>query len=596
MLSRISYILCTAIILYAAFVFYPKWNNKGVETSLGWDAATYYWYLPATFIYHDLKEQKFGDSIIDKYGFTPSFDQSFVHESGNRVITYSSGLALMHLPAFGIAHALAEPLGFPADGFSLPYQVAVQLWSLLAALVGLWYFRQLLLRYFSDKATAISLLLLVFGTNYLNYTGVDVTLTHSWLFTIYTLLMLNAGNFYANPTTKYAIRIGLLTGLAILIRPSEMIAVLIPLAWGMNSILPAAIGNRLRFLQQHYKPVLLAVLCAVLVGSVQVIYWLYMTGEPLVYSYADKGFSWKQPHFFNYTLSYRSGWLVYTPLMFFAFAGLLVYLWKGKNKVAVISFFLLNYYIVAAWDVWWYGGMGGRAMVQSYAVAFMVIAALVEWLLTTRWIKWPVFAVMAVFAHVNIWFTYNAHKAEGLYDPTGMTEAYYWAVVGRFNVPFETRKLKETDELFTGTPANMRLLRKYDFENDSTAWVDTPIAGLRSLLFNESLTYSSKISVPFQPGDADWIRSIAIVKVIKNEWVNWKMIQFTVNFRKGTDEIIKSRMIRPNNYVFKGQTGLVYIDVKIPEQPFDTIDVFFWNPGSSLPLMLDNIEIYSFEE
>lgn len=596
MLSRISYILCTALILYAAFVFYPKWNNKGPETSLGWDAATYYWYLPATFIYHDLKEQEFGDSIIDKYGFVPAFEP-FVHErSGNVVITYSAGLALMHLPAFAVAHVLVEPMGYQADGFSLPYQVAVQLWSLLAALVGLWYFRKLLLRYFSDKVTAISLLLLVFGTNYLNYTGVDVTLTHSWLFTIYTLLMLNAGNFYSNPHNKYAIKIGLLTGLAILIRPSEMIALLIPLLWGMESISFRAIKDRFTFLVKHYRPALLAALCIVLVGSVQILYWLYITGKPLVYSYADKGFSWKHPHFFDYTFSYRSGWLVYTPLMFFVFAGLIVYLWKGKNKVAVISFFLLNYYIVAAWDVWWYGGMGGRAMVQSYAVAFFMIAALVEWLLNTKWIKWPAFAIMLVFAYVNIWFAYNAHAGNGLYDPTGMTKAYYWAVVGRLNVPFETRKLKETDELFTGTPVNMKLLRKYDFENDSTALVDTPIAGLRSLLFHENKTYSPKISAPFQPGNADWIRSSAIVKVIKNEWVNWKMIQFTVNFRKGSGEVIKSRMIRLNNYVFKGQIGSVYIDVKIPEQAFDTIDVFFWNPGSSQPLMIDDIEIHSFEE
>ncbi len=595
MLSRISYILCTALILYAAFVFYPKWNNKGPETSLGWDAATYYWYLPATFIYHDLKKQEFGDSIIDKYGFTPSFEQSFVHESGNRVITYSAGLALMHLPAFAIAHTLAKPLGYPADGFSLPYQVAVQLWSLLAALVGLWYFRKLLLRYFSDKTTAISLLLLVFGTNYLNYTGVDVTLTHSWLFTIYTLLMLNAGNFYATPNNKYAIRVGLLTGLAILIRPSEMIALVIPLLWGMESISPGAIKGRFSFLLKHYRPVLLAALCVGLVGSVQIVYWLYVTGEPFVYSYGDKGFSWKHPHFFDYSFSYRSGWLVYTPLMFFVFAGLIVYLLRGKNKVAIISFFLLNYYIVAAWDVWWYGGMGGRAMVQSYAVAFFMIAALVEWLLHTKWIKWPVFAVMVVFAYVNIWFTYHAHAGNGLYDPVGMTKAYYWAVVGRFKVSDETNKLKDTDELFKGEPRNMQLIYSYGFEDDTTASGENPISGSRSLYFHPYREYSPEFRFSFAKSNADWLRAQVTINALDDEWEYWKMLQFVVGFQN-RGEKIKTNMIRLHRFAKENEPTEIYIDVKIPQQEFDSVYILFWNPGSGTTLKLDEIEVYSFEE
>lgn len=410
--------------LYAALVFDPKWKNEAGESSLGWDASTYYWYLPATFIYKDIKQQKFGDSIIAKYHFTPAFEQSFVHESGNRVITYSSGMAYVQAPAFFIAHALAGPLGYDADGFSMPYQVAVQLWGLLGAIVGLWFFRRLLLYYFSDTVTAITLLLLVVGSNYLNYAAIDVTLTHSWLFTIYVFLLLNTRLFYIQPSYRYAIRIGLLTGLAILIRPSEVVIAIVPLLWGMESISFPTIRSRFSFIFSQLKYYLAAIACTITVGSLQVMYWLYVTGKPLVYSYDDKTFSWLHPHFFDYTLSYRSGWLVYTPLMFFVFIGLVLFLLRGRNKVAVISFFLLNYYIIAAWDVWWYGGMGGRPMVQGYAISFFIVATLVDGLLKTKWIKWPVFAAMAITCYVNIWFTYNAHSTGGLYDPGGMSKAY----------------------------------------------------------------------------------------------------------------------------------------------------------------------------
>ena len=215
MLSRLSYICCVALLLSVAMIFYPKWNNEGTESPLGYDASTYYWYLPATFIYKDLKKQEFGDSINAKYKFNAAFEQSYVHTSGNRGITYSSGVAVLQLPAFAVAHVLAQPLGFEPDGFSKPYRVAIQAWSLIWVLIGLWFFRKLLLFYFSDKVVDITLLLLVFGTTYLNYNAIDVTLTHSWLFTIYVFLLLSTRAFYLQPSRKYAVSIGLLTGLLI---------------------------------------------------------------------------------------------------------------------------------------------------------------------------------------------------------------------------------------------------------------------------------------------------------------------------------------------------------------------------------------------
>ncbi len=202
----------------------------------------------------------------------------------------------MSSPAFFIAHALANSLGYPADGFSKPYQVAVQLWGLLAGLLGVWFFRKLLLVYYSDKVTAIVLLMLVFGTNYLNYAAVDVTITHSYLFTIYVLLLLNTHHFYKTPDRKYAIRIGLLTGLAILIRPSEMVAVLIPLFGSMDSISLQAWKQQFSFLKRNIRHLVIAVVCLIAVCSIQVAYWLYVTGSPFVYSYDDKGFSWLSPH------------------------------------------------------------------------------------------------------------------------------------------------------------------------------------------------------------------------------------------------------------------------------------------------------------
>jgi hypothetical protein len=49
--------------MYTAFIFYPKWKQSGVEATISWDASGYYMYLPALFIYQDIKTCSFKDSV-----------------------------------------------------------------------------------------------------------------------------------------------------------------------------------------------------------------------------------------------------------------------------------------------------------------------------------------------------------------------------------------------------------------------------------------------------------------------------------------------------------------------------------------------------
>jgi hypothetical protein len=83
--------------------------------------------------------------------------------SGGYVIQYSSGMAMLYAPFFFVAHVLAEPLGFPADGFSRPYQFAIALGSVLVAMLGLWMYRRFLLYFYSDGVVACTLLILGIG-------------------------------------------------------------------------------------------------------------------------------------------------------------------------------------------------------------------------------------------------------------------------------------------------------------------------------------------------------------------------------------------------------------------------------------------------
>lgn len=231
-ISRYTWLLCIFILGYTSFFFYPRWQKNNTESTISWDVSGYYWYLPSVFIYHDLKLQSFKDSVLTKYHPTDNFQQAMKLDNGNYVMKYSSGLAIMYLPFFTAAHASAEILGYPRDGFSRPYQFAIQFGAFLVSIIGLWFFRRLFLFYYSDVVVSVLLILLVLGSNYLEYAAIDGGMSHCWLFTVYVLILLNTHYFYQSFRIKYAIRLGLLIGLATLTRFTDVIACIIPFIVG----------------------------------------------------------------------------------------------------------------------------------------------------------------------------------------------------------------------------------------------------------------------------------------------------------------------------------------------------------------------------
>jgi hypothetical protein len=51
---------------------------------------------------------------------------------------------------------------------------------------------------------------------------------------------------------------------------------------------------------------------------------------------------------------------------------------KESNRLAICLFSVIAFYHGVAWDIWWYAGMGGRAMVQYYAALMFPLASLFE--------------------------------------------------------------------------------------------------------------------------------------------------------------------------------------------------------------------------
>jgi hypothetical protein len=587
MFSRIVYFLSVLLMCYTSFIFHPRWEYNAGEAEISWDVSGYYWYLPSTFIYKDLKHQSFKDTILQKYLPTNlDFQQGFRTDNGNYVMKYSSGMAIMYLPFFTAAHVLARPLGYPPDGFSAPYQFAIQLGGFLMAMLGLWYLRKLLLLYYDDKAVAITMLVLVWASNYLTYSTIDSGMSHNWLLTIYVFLLLNTHYFYQTFKLKYAIRIGLLVGMATLTRPTDLLGCLIPLLWGMERISLPAIKDRFQLIAKNYRSLLIAAACAAIVIAIQPIYWKYASGHWIVYSYQDQHLYFRSPNFMNYTFSYQSGWLVYSPIMIFAFIGIIPFLRNGKNKVSILSFFLLNYYIVCAWNIWWYGG---RAMVQSYPVLLFPLASLIEAFLKRRLI-WLMSPILLVCIYYNFWCIYQLHRG-GLLTEGDMTKTYFWRVVGRWHVPKETLLIRDNAEQQEHIPDDAQLIYQNNFDTD-TGIVYVTAEGGKKIELTKDHQVSDTYRLPLTGTPNKWVHAQATFSCRIKEWETWKMAQFIVQAVKGK-EVVKSNIVRVQRLLNDGDTRNISVDMQIPENT-DSLHVSFWNGSSDQLIWIDNLKIWTF--
>ena len=618
--SKYAYWLCVAVLIYTAFFFYPKWEKSGSEATLSWDVCGYYYYLPAIFIYKDLKNVAFHTDLDKKYLYQGGDFYSALPLTVTRagvagktppsgvggntlVMKYTSGMAIMYAPAFLTAHLLAKPLGYEADGFSKPYQMAIGIWSLLWAFVGLWFLRKVLLKVgFNDKSVAFSLILYVLATHYLNYAAMDSAMTHSYIFTLYAILLWLILKFENTPSVFRAIGMGICIGLAALARPTELIVILIPILWGVSNF--EGLKLRFAFLKKHISMVFITASVAFLIGFIQLIYWKYTTGHFIYNSYGPEDkMEWLHTHIFDGLFSARKGWLVYTPAMLFSLIGFAFLYQKRREYFWAIGIFtVLFIYVSFAHNIWWYGGgLGQRQMIQIYPMLAFPLAAFFEYVLQNKIWRIIVIISMLICIYLNIWLVYQAHKG-GHFEAEYTTPAYLRATLGRWNIPDDTRKLLDNKYDFQGTMRDVDVIYKNDFENDTAQSIvnQNVINGNKSLSVDKLHPYSPKMEIPLiypfgSKNDKKWLRATATFKAVSKEWNTWSMMQWIVTMKKGEQEV-KSFYLRPHRIMNDGETKKIWLDAKIQRYNFDKISISFWNTDSEKQTLIDDLTVETFNE
>lgn len=421
--------------------------NVNNPTTIAWDTLGYYLYLPETFILKTWQittsEFELIESTLEQYGLTESLYSLHSIDGTNKFTNkYSIGWSIINAPAFLIAHFLSPALGYPNDGFSLPYHIAIGINGFLFLFLGLVFTFKTLAKFFNLKTTLLSTLIIWLGTNLFFHTAFhgQFAMSHTHLFGLYAFLIYRTVCWYENNTRKNTIIIALVCGLITLIRPSEILCICIPLLWGIsfNQGLKSIFYELKVRIQKNW----IFIPLFACVSIPQLVYWKISTGNWIFYSYAGnpgEGFDLLSPHTWDYLFSFRKGWIIYSPIILLAFIGLLYMIHsRVKHAFAISIFIVLSIYIASSWSCWWYAeSFSQRSAIPWYAVLAFPVSIAIEYLFQKpKRLLW--FIPIALLFLFNLFQTWQIHQ--GILHPSRMTRTYYKKAFLALNKPENAEK------------------------------------------------------------------------------------------------------------------------------------------------------------
>ncbi len=605
-----------AILIIYGFFTTPRRGFTAYNLELSWDILSYYVYLPFTFIYDDpgISQIHVLKDLVAKYNLTATLFQVYPLENGNHTPNYTMGMALLFSPFFFIGHLWAKTGGFAQDGFSFPYQFSIAAGMLLYILPGIFFLRKLLKLFFNESTVVATLIIMVLGTNYLHEAFNDYMYPHAPLFTGYILLIYYTIKWHESPSVTKAAVIGFIAGLMVLIRPSEILCVIIPLVWDIwNQI---TLKRKIRLVKnniRHFFPLIAGI---ILPWIPQILYWKYVTGSWLFFSYQHtEGFDFEKPHILSVLFSYKKSLFVYTPLLILAIWGIIIMRRKMRPAFyATLVFVLCNFYLLSSWAAWWNGGsFGMRYFVESYGVLALPFALATEKLITSaNKFKYLAAAVIAFLIYVNLFQTWQ--YVNFIIPADGMTKKYYWKIFLKKSINPEDALLLETKRTYGYTETFSDSL---NYNHYTLGYLD--FEDINSILFDRNqLDSATSLSKPFSFrmdknyiwGPAFHYRFSEIVpKGQDHLWLRLTCSYYTnVPVKDNPLSAVFNMPHKKYNLKYKafgfeeqpfvpGVWNQIKIDYMTP-YPYDVsdpIDIYFWHRGN-FPVYIDNVKIEAFEK
>jgi hypothetical protein len=461
---------CFAILAVALVIRFSYFTNesKNGYNATTWDALGYYMYLPGYLIYDDVTELKWFPAIDAKYNVSGgNLYQATPLEKGGYAFKYLGGVAIMELPFFYVGHTIAYCADVPQDGFSWPYQYAILFGAIFWFFIGCLILRKVLLRFYSETITTLTLLLVCLASNLLQYVSVDGAMSHAFIFPLYAAMLWLTLRWHESPKRQTALLIGLVAGLATISRPTELIIIFIPILWSLDT--SGKLKSKWALVKQHRSHVLWAIGGGIAGILPQLLYWKQATGSWIY----DVGSKWYFLNpWFRVLLGFEKGWFIYTPVAILMVLGL--FFLKGKPfRRSVLTFCLLNIWIIIAWSDWRYGASySTRALTQSYPVFALALAAFLE-RMYVYWKRWIILGLGTYLVVVNLFQIWQYNALILHYDH--MNRRYYEAIYLDPDPSPMDYSLLDTDEVLSDRSDWRQATKASSFFRNTVAKMGTPL-------------------------------------------------------------------------------------------------------------------------
>lgn len=429
MKNRLLLLLFIAVVYVGGNIVLDRWPT----TLYYGDSNSYYLHVVSFFVNQDVGDYDKTITSLRKINPASADPREDIYgirltDKGRRYIKYTLGVPVMEAPFFWLAHAYTKLSGkYEANGWTKPYLLVMSFAIICYVLIGFYLLIGVLERYFSPAITALTVLAIAFATN-LFFHSTYTTMSHGFLFFDYCLLLYLTTRFYDAPTTAKAFAIGALVGLITLTRVPEVVSAFIPLLWGVYD--KATLRKRWQLIKDNGAFVIVAPIGFLLVFSLQLCYWYYVSGELFFNPYQGEGFDFSNPRIHRGWFDYQNGWLIYTPIMLFSLIG---WWWLRKYcrtpQLAIFVFVGLHVYIHYSYYAWTYfPGLGQRPMVETYPLLSFGLASFFLVCSNSRWWRWFPLAAILFFTWLNMFQTWQ--MKEGIIWSERSNKAFFWETFG----------------------------------------------------------------------------------------------------------------------------------------------------------------------
>ena len=352
---------------------------------------------------------------------------AFPYGEGLTVSGFTSGVAILCSPFFLVAHFISIFLGFPTDGHTAIYYGSIQVAGIFYTYVGLVFIYKFLREFYTHKVSLVTTALFFLATNVLFYSVLlGAGMAHVYSFSMIAIYLYYCNQYSKDGSLKNLFLLGVPFALAVLIRPTNIISGLYIFLYGVSNF--TTLKERIAFWLKNYQAIIILVAIGVVVFLPQMIYWHFVTGKFLFYSYQSQGFpNWNAPKFGVVLFGKYNGWLTYTPIVLFALAGLFIQLLKKQmNGLAVLLILFFSIYVNASWWFPTFGAaVGQRAMIDFLpflAVPLALVISKIKEMPKPLKIALSAVIVLFIFYNIQFGFRYNS----GIWWDTPMSWMKFW--------------------------------------------------------------------------------------------------------------------------------------------------------------------------